>query len=74
MREKPTREIAKDVGIYEGRLRNGNHHSELEDSRRSGVTSSEHAELRRELRVTKMEVEILKRTAGYFAGENLLTR
>jgi transposase len=48
------------------------HQAELEDCRRSGVTNGEHAELRRELRVTKMEVEILKRFAAYFAKENVL--
>ena len=31
-------------------------------------------ELRRELRVTKMENEILKRAAAYFARENVLPK
>lgn len=45
-------------------------------SRRSdGVSTAERAELvelRRELRVAKLEVEILKRAAAYFARENML--
>ena len=43
--------------------------------RRNGLSSDDRdelAELRRELRVTKMENEILKRAAAYFARENLL--
>jgi len=41
------------------------------------VTKDEHAELvelRRELRVAKMEVEILKRAAAFFAKENVLPK
>ena len=45
--------------------------ADVEDGRRPGVTKDEHEELvalRRELRVAKMEVEILKRAAAFFAG------
>jgi transposase len=41
------------------------------------VTTDEHAELielRRELRVAKMEIEILKRAAAFFARENILPK
>jgi transposase len=77
LREKPTREIAQDLGISDSCLRSWMHQADVEDGRRSGVTKDEHAELvelRRELRVAKMEVEILKRAAAYFAKENVLPK
>ena len=51
--------------------------ADIEDGRRTGVTHDEHAEvieLRRELSVAKMEVEILKRAAAFFANENVLPK
>ena len=45
--------------------------------RRPGATKEEHEELialRRELRVAKMENEILKRAAAFFAQENVLPK
>ena len=77
LREKSTREIAKDLGISESCLRNWMHQADVEDGQRPGVTKDEHAELvalRRELRVAKMEVEILKRAAAFFAQENVLPK
>lgn len=75
--EKPTSQIAKDLGISDSCLRGWVRQADIEDGRRSGVTKDEHAELielRRELRVAKMEVEILKRAAAYFAKENVLPK
>jgi transposase-like protein len=51
--------------------------ADVEDGRRPGVTHDEHAELvelRRELRVAKMENEILRRAAAFFARENVLPK
>jgi transposase len=77
LREKPTAQIAKDLGISDSCLRGWLRHADVEDGRRPGVTQDEHAELvelRRELRVAKMEVEILKRAAAFFAKENVLPK
>ena len=51
--------------------------ADIDDGRRDGLSSDDRdelAELRRELRVTKMENEILKRAAAYFARENVLPK
>ena len=50
---------------------------DIDDGRRDGTSSTaqtEIVELRRELRVAKMEVEILKRAAAFFAKENVLPK
>jgi len=76
MREKPVAEIAADLGISDSCLRNWMKQADLDEGRRSdGLTTAEREELvqlRRELRVAKLEVEILKRAAAYFAQENVL--
>jgi transposase-like protein len=77
LREKPLAKIADDLGISESCLRGWVAKADIEDGRRPGLTSDERAELvelRRELRVAKMEVEILKRAAAYFAKENVLPK
>ncbi len=77
LREKPIGKIAEDLGISESCLRGWVHRADVEDGTRPGVTRDEHAELielRRELRVTKMENEILKRAAAFFARENVLPK
>jgi transposase len=77
LHEKPVREIADDLGISESCLRNWVANADVEDGRRPGLSKDDHAELlelRRELRVTKMENEILKRAAAYFAKENVLPK
>ena len=78
MREKPVSEIATDLGISDSCLRNWVRQADLDEGRRSdGLTSAEREELvalRRELRVAKMENEILKRAAAYFAKENVLPK
>jgi len=78
MREKPVAQIATDLGISDSCLRNWMAQADRDEGRRSdGVTSAERDELvklRRELRVAKMENEILKRAAAYFAAENVLPK
>lgn len=72
LREKPVAQIAQDLGISDSCLRNWIAQADRDEGRRSdGLTSDERAELvklRRELRVAKLEVEILKRAAAYFAA------
>lgn len=77
LREKPVAEIAKDLGISDSCLRNWMARADVDEGRRDGVSSREREELielRRELRVTKMENEILKRAAAFFARENVLPK
>ena len=78
MREKPVSEIAADLGISDSCLRNWMKQADLDEGRRDdGLRTAEREELvklRRELRVAKMENEILKRAAGYFAKENVLPK
>jgi transposase len=75
MREKPVAQIAGDLGISESCLRNWVAQADRDEGRRGdGLTAAERDELvklRRELRVAKLEVEILKRAAAYFAAENI---
>jgi len=77
LREKPLSKIADDLGIAESCLRNWMKQAEIDDGRRGGLSTDERAELvalRRELRTTKMENEILKRAAAYFAREQVLPK
>lgn len=77
LREKPVAEIAEDLGISDSCLRNWMTRDDIDEGRRGGVTSADRAELtelRRELRVAKLENEILKRAAAYFARENVLPK
>ena len=77
LREKPTAQIAKELGISDSCLRGWVHQADIEAGCRSGLSNDERDELvalRRELRVVKMENEILKRAAAYFARENMLPK
>jgi transposase len=77
LHEKPVAQIAEDLGISDSCLRNWMRQADVDEGGREGLSSSERAELvelRRELRVTKMENEILKRAAAYFARENVLPK
>lgn len=78
LREKPVAQIAADLGISDSCLGNWVRQADLDEGRRDdGLTSSERAELvelRRKLRVAKMENEILKRAAAYLASENVLPK
>ncbi len=75
LREKPVAQIAGDLGISESCLRNWVAQGDRDEGRRGdGLATAERDELvrlRRELRVAKLEGEILKRAAAYFAAENI---
>lgn len=74
LREKPIAQIASDLGIAESCLRNWMKRADIDEGRRNGLSTDERAELvalRRELRTAKMEIEVLKRAAAYFAKESL---
>jgi transposase len=71
-RDKPVAKIAEDLGISDSCLRSWMQQADIDHGVRNGLTTDERAELvrlRRELRVARMEVEILKRAAAYFAKE-----
>jgi transposase-like protein len=73
LHETPLAQIADDLGIAESFLRNWVKQGDIDDGRRNGLATDERAELvrlRRELRTAKMEIEILKRAAVYFAKES----
>jgi transposase len=75
-REKPIKHIARDLGISESCLRNWMAQADVDEGKREGLTTSEREELRKlrsELRVVKMERDILKK-AVFFATENVLPR
>jgi len=77
LNEKPVSQIAEDLGISDSCLRNWVKRADIDDGRRAGVSTDEREELvrlRRELRVAKMEVEILKRAAAYFAKDHALPK
>ncbi len=78
LREKPVAQIAADLGISDSCLRGWMAQADRDEGRRSdGLTTAEREELvklRRELRVAKLENEILKRAAAYFAAENVLPK
>jgi transposase len=52
--------------------------ADIDEGRRSGGLATaerdELVKLRQELRVAKMEIEILKRASAYFAAENVLPK
>jgi transposase len=76
-REKPIKYIARDLGISESCLRNWVAQADVDAGTREGLTTSEREELRKlrsELRVVKMERDILKKAAAFFATENVLPR
>lgn len=76
-RTKPIGQLAKDLGISESCLRGWVARADVDEGRREGMTSAERDELvalRREARTLKMENEILKRAAAYFARENVLPK
>ena len=75
--EQPVTRIAADLGVSDQTLRNWVKQADIDEGRREGVTSDEHAEmvrLRRRNRVLEMENEILKRAAAFFARENVLPK
>ena len=76
-RSKPISELSKDLGISESCLRNWVQQADIDEGRREGLTTAERDELtklRREVRVLKMERDILCRAAAFFATENVLPK
>jgi transposase-like protein len=76
-RERPISQIARDLGISESCLRNWLAQADVDEGKREGLSTSEREELRRlrsELQVVKMERDILKKAAAFFAQENVLPR
>ena len=72
--DQPVAKIAADLGIATSCLRSWMKQADIDGGRREGLNSDERAELvrlRRELRTAKMEIEILRRAAAYFAKETL---
>jgi transposase len=77
LREKPVAQIAEDLGISDSCLRNWMAQADIDEGRREGLSSREReelVELRRVTRTLKVENEILKRAAAYFARENVLPK
>jgi transposase-like protein len=78
LREKPVGQIAVDLGISDSCLRGWLKQANIDEGRRDdGLSTAERdklVKLRRELRVAKMEIEILKRASAYFAAENVLPK
>jgi transposase-like protein len=77
LREKPVAQIATDLGISDSCLRNWIARADIDEGGREGLSSREReelVELRRVTRTLKLENEILKRAAAYFARENVLPK
>ena len=77
LRDKPIAALAADLGISESCLRGWVKQADIDDGRREGLNTGERDELvalRCEARTVKMENEILKRAAAYFARENVLPK
>ncbi|MEA3511842.1 MAG: transposase [Actinomycetota bacterium] len=75
--DKSIPKLAEDLGISESGLRRWVAQADIDDGAKPGVTSGEHAELRRlrkENRVLKMERDLLSRAAAFFASESVLPK
>jgi transposase len=69
---KPLVQVARDLGVSDMTLRNWLKQADVDAGKRDGLTSDEREELRtlrREVRVLRMEREILKKAAAFFAKE-----
>ena len=65
-------EICRDMDLVESAVRRWIARADVDEGRRDGVTSAEHAEiatLRKRVRVLEEEREILKKAARFFAAE-----
>ena len=65
-------ELCRDMDLVESVVRRWIAQAEVNDGRRDGMTSTEHAEvvaLRKRVRVFEEEREILKKAARFFAAE-----
>jgi transposase len=69
---KSIKQVADDLGISDMTLRNWIKQAEIDQGRRNGLSSDEREELRelrKEVRSLRMEREILKKAAAFFAKE-----
>jgi len=69
---KPIVQVAKDLGVSDMTLRNWLKQADVDAGKREGLASDEREELRtlrREVRMLRMEREILKKAAAFFAKE-----
>jgi transposase len=65
-------EICRDMDLVESAVRRWIARADVDEGRRDGMTSTEHAEiaaLRKRVRVLEEEREILKKAARFFAAE-----
>jgi transposase len=73
--KRPIAEVARDLDLTESALRNWVHQAEIDAGRdqHGELTTAEREELarlRREVKTLRMEREILKKAAAFFAKEN----
>jgi len=69
---KPLVQVAKDLGVSDMTLRNWLKQADVDAGKREGLASDEREELRtlrREVRTLRIEREILKKAAAFFAKE-----
>jgi transposase len=74
---RPIVQVARELGVAESGLRRWMAQTDVDEGRREGLTTAEREELtrlRRDVRVLKMERELLSRAAAFFASENVLPR
>ena len=78
LREKPIAQIAEDLGISDSCLRNWMAQADIDEGRRrravEPMNATSWSSCAVSCAVAKMENEILKRAAAYFAQENVLPK
>jgi transposase len=70
---RPVPQLAKELGVSQGSLRNWASQRDVDEGNASGLSSGERDELRRLRRENKIlseEREILKKAAAFFASES----
>jgi transposase-like protein len=75
--EKPVARIAENLGISDSCLHTWMKQPDIDDGSRGRLSTDDHAELvalHHELRTTKMENEILRRTTACFAKKHVLSK
>jgi transposase len=75
--EKPLSELARDLGVSIGTLRNWLKQQHIDAGKRDGLTTDEREELRRlrkENKVLKEEREVLRKATAFFAREEKSSR
>lgn len=75
--EKPLSELARDLGVSSGTLRNWLKQQHIDAGKRDGLTTDEREELRRlrkENKVLKEEREVLRKATAFFAREEKSSR